>query len=49
MKMDSHGRPFLTQFSEDGFIDCVFSIVDLTETKTSYQFYIGIPEVIRSF
>ena len=39
MKMDSHGRPFLTQFSEDGFIDCVFSIVDLTETKTSYQFY----------
>lgn len=39
MKMDSHGRPFLTQFSEDGFIDCVFRIVDLIETKTSYQFY----------
>lgn len=39
MKMDSEGRPYLTQFSEDGFIDCVFRIMNLTETKTSYKFH----------
>lgn len=39
MKMDSEGRPYLTQFSEDGFIDCVFRIERLIETKSSYQFH----------
>lgn len=39
MKMDLEGRPYLTQYSDDGFIDCVFRIMNLTETKTSYKFH----------
>ena len=38
MKIDRAGNPVLDQFSEDGFVDCVFKIVDLTETPTHLQF-----------
>lgn len=58
MKMDLEGRPYLTQFSEDGFIDCVFRIENLIETESSYQFhmlssfngeYVGLnAEVVKS-
>lgn len=38
MKTDKDGYPLLTQFSEDGFVDCSFRIVDLVETDTDYRF-----------
>lgn len=38
MKTDLEGIPYLNQFSVDGFVDCVFRIQHLTETKTSYNF-----------
>lgn len=40
MKTDNHGNPLLTQYSEDGFVDCVFRIADLVETPTTYRFRI---------
>ena len=36
MKTDNHGNPHLTQFSEEGFIDCVLRIVERSETPTHY-------------
>lgn len=38
MKVDSHGYPLLTQFSEEGFIDCTLRIVDLVDTGSHYRF-----------
>lgn len=38
MKFDSHGNPIIGQYSEEGFVDCVFKIVDLAETDVGYQF-----------
>jgi hypothetical protein len=38
MKTDNQGNPILTQYSEEGFVDCVFRIVDLVETATTYRF-----------
>lgn len=38
MKIDSQGNPVLTQYSEEGFVDCVFRIADLAETANSYRF-----------
>ena len=41
IETDSSGRPLLTQFSEEGFIDCVFRIENLTQTKQSYKFHLS--------
>jgi hypothetical protein len=38
MKTDNRGNPILTQYSEEGFVDCVFKITDLVETAASYRF-----------
>lgn len=38
MKIDRSGNPILTQYSEEGFVDCVLRIIDLTETSTQYRF-----------
>jgi len=38
MKTDSRGYPVLTQYSEEGFVDCVFRISDLVETASTYRF-----------
>lgn len=38
MKTDKDGNPLLTQFSEEGFVDCAFRIADLAETGTDYRF-----------
>jgi hypothetical protein len=38
MKTDHSGNPILTQYSEEGFVDCVLKIVDLSETSTHYRF-----------
>jgi len=38
MKTDNQGNPILTQYSEEGFIDCVFRITDLVETGEIYRF-----------
>lgn len=32
------GLPILDQFSEEGFIDCVFKIINLEEQSASYRF-----------
>ena len=38
MKTDAQGNPILDQYSEEGFVDCVFRIADLVETASGYQF-----------
>jgi hypothetical protein len=38
MKTDAQGNPVLDQFSEEGFVDCVFRIADLVETPSTYEF-----------
>lgn len=38
MKSDNRGNPIITQYSEEGFVDCVFRIADLSETDTTYRF-----------
>lgn len=38
MKTDNQGNPLLTQYSEEGFVDCVFRITDLVETASTYRF-----------
>jgi hypothetical protein len=38
IQLDHNGLPFLTQFSEDGFIDCVFMIHNLQHKNNTYQF-----------
>jgi hypothetical protein len=53
---DNLGNPILEQFSEDGFVDCVFKISDLVESSDFFNFHIsasseatvvGIDVVIR--
>jgi hypothetical protein len=36
MKTDNLGNPHLSQYSEEGFIDCVLRIVERSETPTHY-------------
>lgn len=38
MKVDNQGNPLISQYGEDGFVDCVFKIVELSETDASYTF-----------
>lgn len=38
MKTDNQGNPVLTQYSEEGFVDCVFKITDLVENPATYRF-----------
>lgn len=38
MKFDNQGNPIVTQYSEEGFVDCVFRIADFSETDTTYRF-----------
>ena len=40
IKADSEGNPIFNQFSEEGFIDCVFKITDLKETENNYKFHL---------
>ncbi len=37
MKTDTYGNPVLDQFSEEGFVDCVFRIVKRSESVRSYR------------
>jgi hypothetical protein len=37
---DSSGYPILEQFSEEGFVDCVFRISDLVESPEFYSFHL---------
>jgi hypothetical protein len=37
MKTDANGNPLLTQFSEEGFVDCVFRIVERTDAQDHYR------------
>lgn len=37
MKTDTYGNPVLDQFSEEGFVDCVFRIVERSESVKSYR------------
>ena len=39
IRTDGEGHPLLDQFSEAGFVDCVFRIDDLVETATHYTFH----------
>jgi len=41
IEVDSQGNPILDQFSEEGFIDCVFKITALKETENSYKFHLS--------
>lgn len=41
MKTDPEGFPILNQYSEEGFVDCVLKISDLTETPTHYRFHLA--------
>jgi hypothetical protein len=38
MKSDDQGNPIISQYSEEGFVDCVFKIVELDETDATYRF-----------
>ena len=38
LRVNQNGLPILDQFSEEGFIDCVFKITDLEEGEDSYSF-----------
>ena len=38
---DNSGNPILEQFSEDGFIDCVFKISDLVESPDYFNFHLS--------
>jgi hypothetical protein len=38
---DSLGNPILEQFSEEGFVDCVFRISDLVESGDFYNFHLS--------
>ena len=38
LRVNQSGLPILDQFSEEGFIDCVFKITDLEEGEDSYSF-----------
>lgn len=39
--VDQEGRPLLNQFSEDGFVDCIFRIEELKENADRYCFHIA--------
>jgi hypothetical protein len=39
--IDNFGNPILEQFSEEGFVDCVFKISDLVETSEFFNFHIS--------
>jgi hypothetical protein len=39
IKMSKDGLPILDQFSEDGFVDCVFKIERLSENENYYTFH----------
>lgn len=41
IKVDSSGRPLMTQFSEEGFVDCVFRIENMIQTARSYKFHLS--------
>ncbi|ELA6811941.1 hypothetical protein RCC09_004611 [Vibrio parahaemolyticus] len=38
IRVNEHGYPTLDQFSEEGFIDCVLKVINLTETADLYKF-----------
>ena len=38
---DNSGNPILEQFSEEGFIDCVFRISDLIESPDFFSFHLS--------
>jgi hypothetical protein len=38
---DNLGNPILEQFSEEGFVDCVFKISDLVEISDFFNFHIS--------
>ena len=38
MLVDENDLPILTQFSEDGFVDCVFAVGDLRSEESHYAF-----------
>ena len=38
IEIDPNGEPVLDQFSEEGFIDCVFAIRNMSETPKKYRF-----------
>src|ERR1039458_657590 len=39
--IDNSGNPILEQFSEEGFIDCVFKISDLVESSDFFNFHLS--------
>ncbi|GGD01525.1 hypothetical protein [Undibacterium terreum] len=41
MLTDNAGNPILEQFGEEGFVDCVFRISNLTEAGDSYRFHMS--------
>ena len=41
IRTDKQGNPIIEQFSEEGFVDCVFKIKNLVETKDSYKFHLA--------
>lgn len=41
MATDNSGNPILEQFSEDGFVDCVFKISDLVESPDFFNFHLS--------
>lgn len=40
MILDNQGLPVLDQFSEEGFVDCIFKIDDLTADQNFYYFHL---------
>ncbi len=41
IRVDAFGNPILEQFSEEGFIDCVLKIEDVSESDTGYRFHLS--------
>jgi hypothetical protein len=41
LSTDNSGNPILEQFSEDGFIDCIFRISDLIESPDFFNFHLA--------
>jgi len=40
IKLAENGAPILDQFSEEGFIDCAFRIVNLESRETEHRFHL---------
>lgn len=38
VQVDPEGRPLLTQLSEDGFVDCIFRVEDLSTSSAQHSF-----------